>query len=126
MILKGLTIILVMFFCIISKAEQTNAINNQISELIQSNTYYTNTSIYPINTDTSQFQIKKWELILTNIFFGIFGMHRVYLGCKPYIPILYTATIGGAGVVVLIDLFILIFKQDYSDISQNRFIFWKK
>lgn len=36
--------------------------------------------------------------------FGILGLHRIYLGTKPYIPFVYIGTAGGCfGILPLID-----------------------
>jgi hypothetical protein len=44
--------------------------------------------------------------------FGFVGLHRIYLGTKPYVPVVYIATLGGcAGLLPLID-FISILAAD--------------
>ncbi len=41
--------------------------------------------------------------------FGILGVHRVYLGTKPYMPYVYIGTGGGcAGIIPLIDFIAII------------------
>lgn len=36
--------------------------------------------------------------------FGVMGLHRIYLGTKPYIPFVYIGTVGGCfGILPLID-----------------------
>ena len=41
--------------------------------------------------------------------FGILGLHRVYLGTKPYIPVAYMGTIGGClGILPLVDFFAIL------------------
>lgn len=48
--------------------------------------------------------------------FGIAAVHRIYLGCAPYIPIVYMSSLGGIfGLVPLID-FIMILRAD--DVEQ--------
>lgn len=46
--------------------------------------------------------------------FGIVGLHRIYLGCPPYVPVVYIATFGGVlGLLPLIDFcYILLDKTD--------------
>ncbi len=51
--------------------------------------------------------------------FGILGLHRIYLGTKPYMPFAYIGTIGGCfGILPLIDFIaILATKKE----NLNRF-----
>ena len=40
--------------------------------------------------------------------FGITGLHRVYLGTAPWVPVVYFVTLGGCGILPLMDfIFIL-------------------
>ena len=62
--------------------------------------------------------------------FGILGLHRVYLGTKPYMPIAYMATIGGCfGILPFID-FIAILASDpdsFKRFEENPKVFmWVK
>lgn len=60
--------------------------------------------------------------------FGIVGLHRIYLGCAPYIPVVYIGTLGGVfGVLPLIDFFVLAFDSDTENYSNNDKVFmWVK
>lgn len=60
--------------------------------------------------------------------FGIVGLHRIYLGCAPYVPVVYIATVGGAfGILPLIDFFALILEKDIDRFSNNENVFmWVK
>ncbi len=63
--------------------------------------------------------------IALNILLGPLGVHRLYLGTDVKIPILYTLTFGGGGVVWVIDLGFLIFSKDISRFKNNkRFFMW--
>lgn len=45
--------------------------------------------------------------------FGMLGLHRVYLGTKPYIPFVYIGTIGGCFLILpFIDFCTIIFSDD--------------
>lgn len=57
---------------------------------------------------------------------GIIGLHRVYLGTKPYVPLVYIATIGGAvGIVPFIDFIVLLLEKDISKYENNpNIIMW--
>jgi TM2 domain-containing membrane protein YozV len=47
--------------------------------------------------------------ILASPLFGIVGLHRIYLGTKSYVPVIYIVTVGGCfGILPLIDLVILL------------------
>src|ERR1041385_5302802 len=35
--------------------------------------------------------------------FGIVGLHRIYLGTKPYVPVVYAATLGGCAGLLPLD-----------------------
>ncbi len=60
--------------------------------------------------------------------FGIIGLHRIYLGSKPYIPLVYIATLGGAiGILPLIDFVVLLLDKDISPYQNNPQVFmWIK
>jgi TM2 domain-containing membrane protein YozV len=63
--------------------------------------------------------------IALNILLGPLGVHRLYLGTDLKVPILYTLTFGGGGVVWVIDLGFLIFSKDISRFKNNkRFFMW--
>ena len=56
--------------------------------------------------------------------FGIVGMHRIYLGCAPYVPVAYIGSFGGAfGVLPLIDFFVLVFDKDLQPYVNNDKVF---
>ena len=58
--------------------------------------------------------------------FGIIGLHRIYLGTKPYVPVVYIATLGGcAGVLPLIDFFVILFanKEAFERYKENPKVF---
>lgn len=56
--------------------------------------------------------------------FGFLGAHRIYLGTKPYVPVVYVGTLGGCvGILPLIDFVTLIANKDISRFQQNPRIF---
>jgi hypothetical protein len=71
---------------------------------------------------------KRWEAIVITLLAGPIGAHRIYLGTEAKTPILYTLTLGGLGILPLIDLGHLIFKKDFHSLENNPniFIFQKK
>ncbi|MBV6404684.1 MAG: TM2 domain-containing protein [Flavobacteriales bacterium] len=54
---------------------------------------------------------------------GTFGAHRIYLGTRPGVPILYGVTFGGFGVLPLLDLGHLLFTKDLAPYRGNRQVF---
>ena len=60
--------------------------------------------------------------------FGIIGLHRIYLGTKPYVPLVYIATIGGAvGIIPFIDFIVLLLEKDISKYENNpNIVMWAK
>lgn len=59
--------------------------------------------------------------------FGIVGLHRIYLGTAPHVPIVYIATVGGGfGILPLIDFFVILSSPDIESYFNNQQVFmWK-
>lgn len=56
--------------------------------------------------------------------FGFLGVHRIYLGTSPYIPVVYVGTLGGcAGILPMIDFISLVYNKDISRFQTNPRIF---
>jgi len=56
--------------------------------------------------------------------FGFVGAHRVLLGTKPWVPVVYVATFGGCfGVLPLIDFFVIIFTDDLEKYENDPNVF---
>jgi hypothetical protein len=65
--------------------------------------------------------------ILLNISLGFFGVHRMYLGTDPKVPVFYTLSMGGGGLLWLVDLGILIAHKDVTPYMNNpRMFMWAK
>jgi TM2 domain-containing membrane protein YozV len=60
--------------------------------------------------------------------FGIVGLHRIYLGTKPYVPIAYIATLGGVfGILPLIDFCAILLEKDLASFENNgKVLMWVK
>jgi len=58
--------------------------------------------------------------------FGIVGLHRIYLGCAPYIPVVYIASLGGVfGILPLIDCIVLLTEKDeYKYANSGKVFMW--
>jgi TM2 domain-containing membrane protein YozV len=56
--------------------------------------------------------------------FGIVGLHRIYLGTSPHVPIVYIGTLGGGfGLIPLIDFFVILFTKDIEQFISNKKVF---
>ena len=60
--------------------------------------------------------------------FGIVGLHRIYFGTKPYVPVAYIATVGGCfGILPMVDFFEIILEKDLTPFQNNPRVFmWAK
>lgn len=58
--------------------------------------------------------------------FGMVGLHRIYMGTKPHVPVIYIATFGGAfGVLPFIDFCILVLdKKPERYFNNPRLFMW--
>jgi TM2 domain-containing membrane protein YozV len=56
--------------------------------------------------------------------FGIVGLHRIFLGTAPYVPVVYIATAGGVfGLLPLIDFIMIVAEKDMARFMGNRQVF---
>lgn len=56
--------------------------------------------------------------------FGIVGLHRIYLGSAPYVPVAYIASLGGMfGVLPFIDFCVLLAAKKTEPYINNKKIF---
>lgn len=60
--------------------------------------------------------------------FGFVGAHRVMLGTKPWVPVVYVATFGGCfGLLPLIDFCVILWSKNTEQYENNPNIFmWMK
>jgi len=70
----------------------------------------------------------KATTIVLTLLTGPIGGHRLFLGTKPIVPIVYALTLGGGiGVLPFIDLVVVCFSKDISRFENNDKIFmWTK
>ena len=59
---------------------------------------------------------------------GIVGLHRIYLGTKPHVPVVYVASLGGVfGILPLIDFCAITFGKKFDTYRDNGKVFmWVK
>jgi TM2 domain-containing membrane protein YozV len=56
--------------------------------------------------------------------FGIVGLHRIYLGTAPYVPVAYIASLGGIfGILPFIDFCVLILDKEVDRYIDNKKVF---
>lgn len=56
--------------------------------------------------------------------FGIVGLHRIYLGCQPYVPVAYIGTVGGGfGVLPFIDFCAILSHKNIDTYVNNKKVF---
>jgi TM2 domain-containing membrane protein YozV len=60
---------------------------------------------------------------LLDVSLGLFGAHRLYLGTDVKVPVFYTLTIGGGGILWLIDLGLILFTKDLAPYMDNPHVF---
>jgi len=70
--------------------------------------------------------VNRGTALLILLLTGPLGGHRVYLGTSIYVPLVYTATVGGGfGILPLIDAFVILFTPDLSKfINNDKVIMW--
>jgi len=60
--------------------------------------------------------------------FGMVGLHRIYLGTKPYVPVTYIASLGGVfGILPFIDFIVITCDKNFDQYRDNGKVFmWVK
>ena len=125
--MKKLFLILFLFIVFFSFAKESNSL--VLEQNITKNISLGNdTSKIIINEqgDTIYLVKRKFTAILLTILTGPLGGHRLYLGTKPIVPIMYAVTLGGSFLVIpIIDLFTIIFTKDLSKFENNdKVLMW--
>ena len=74
-------------------------------------------SAYTPNGDSLGHSLKRKKVIAAVLAFplpfGILGLHRIFLGTKPYIPFVYIGTLGGClGILPLIDFIAILSSKE--------------
>lgn len=67
----------------------------------------------------------KITAIILTLLTGPVGGHRLYMGTKPIVPIVYACTLGCIGILPFIDLVVICFSKDLSRFENNdKIIMW--
>jgi len=126
-------ILLVLFLSVFS----FNSFGNIKFQSIESDTVYGEKELVEFlvlelnsfpKTDTVKSHKVKLIAVGLALTLGVFGVHRLYLGTKPLVPIAYTLTLGGGmGLLPIIDIFYIITAKDINSIRNNDHVFiWNK
>jgi hypothetical protein len=68
---------------------------------------------------------KKWVAVTLNLTLGMFGVHRLYLGTSPKVPVIYTFTLGGGGVLIIGDLIAILSAKELDKfVNDPNLIMW--
>lgn len=68
---------------------------------------------------------KRSEAIICWVLGGIVGLHRIYLGTSPVIPVFYALTIGGGIIIFVTDLVAMIVVKDINQFAdKDQIIMW--
>ncbi len=80
------------------------------------------------NTQVFEPRFKKLKAILLAVFLGHFGVHRIYLGTSPNVPVVYSLTLGGGfGLLPLLDIAAILTTKNLEKFYHNDKVFmWSK
>ena len=127
--------ILLIIVSIFSYADNSVSINKSSKILISSFSeqninykLYNDTNKFIINEKGDTIYIKKRKItaIMLALLTGPIGGHRLYLGTKPIVPVVYAVTLGGGFLVIpIMDIITIIFTKDLSKFENNdQVIMW--
>jgi len=91
-----------------SKVEYTNEQLDAITSTLDSVIVEDST----LKEITRKFKNRRLKAILFTLLTGPLGGHRIYLGTHQRTPVIYSLTLGGFGILPLIDLVHIIFTKD--------------
>ncbi len=75
--------------------------------------------------DSIHSENQRWVSSGLAVVLGPFAAHRLYLGTTPKVAIIYGATFGGFGILVLLDLAHLLFTKDLDAYrNSDRVFMW--
>ena len=112
---------------IVDSAQNISAgVTKEWPEYLKIGKHHIKNPVYLIAEDVAG-KNKATAIVLT-LLTGPLGGHRLYLGTKPIVPIVYTLTLGGGvGILPFIDLIVICFSKDISRFENNDKIFmWAK
>ena len=125
---KILFIGLLLFSCRLFSAEEINIEKRVEGVGAFSENNFTKSKPNPIWFHFFKKQSNRKKIIASALAFpipgGILGLHRIYLGTKPYVPLIYILTLGGGLLILpMIDFCVLISNKDISRFENHPGIF---
>lgn len=99
---------------------------NEFNMLIELNENSDNDPlIFDVVPENISVKFKRGKAILFTVFTGLLGGHRVYFGTHQRTPIIYAVTLGGLGILPLVDLVNILFTKDLSKFdNKTQVIMW--
>lgn len=140
---NSLKSVLFISFCLLipfAKAKETMIVSNfKNTEIIVLNDQQTQFAIRELNNSpnkrTFRFlkRLKKNPKLVAAVLafplpFGFTGLHRIYLGTKPYVPLVYMGTLGGCfGVLPFVDFIKILSTKDIEQLrNEPKVIMWER
>lgn len=106
---------------------QTENLRNEIQSFIKKNNSHLvrpNPLLFLFKKKQNQNKKITAVILAFPLPFGIVGLHRIYMGCSPHIPVVYIASLGGAfGILPLVDFFVLLKEEDISKFYNSTKVF---
>ncbi|MEO5644502.1 MAG: TM2 domain-containing protein [Bacteroidia bacterium] len=127
------SIYLILFFLFIH-AHQAHAISLEKIEMTITDTIQPDSLQQEKKETHRKFPKKENKKVIAAVLafpipFGFLGLHRIYLGTEPWIPVIYLITAGGGMILPLID-FIAILAADKEQLKEYennaRLFMWLK
>ena len=130
-------VILLLFLLLGFVITQLNA--NEFSEYQSSGSLFANERDSKVVVDSvppKQISLHKKEnkklvaaILAFPVPFGFTGLHRIYLGTDPWVPLAYFVTLGGGMLLPLMDFIVIVCsnKEDLLEFENNKRLFmWVK
>ena len=98
------------------------------SQLFANGTTITNLPSNNFNKLADSLKSKRITAAILTLPLGMLGVHRMYLGTKPIVPIVYILTFGGGfGILPFIDFVVLLISDETKPfINNSRVFMWNK
>jgi|GEM_PF-2761035 len=81
------------------------------------------TSIQIDSSEVKTTKPHKLTAIILALLTGPLGGHRIYLGTSTQVPLIYTATLGGFGALVVADIIAILVTRDLAKLLNNERMF---
>jgi len=129
-------ILFFLFFSVTNLKAEREEIAVSIDNVVMDTVYLSNTEILEQqdkrpNPVLNLFKIKQKKnkritaaILAFPLPFGIVGLHRIYLGTSPHVPVVYIGSLGGIfGILPFIDFCVLILGKNVDRYIENKKVF---